>query len=184
MDVEAALVHAVAPRHLADAIVGDLCERRAALARTLGEKKASAVYRADAFRSLPSLAVSSAGQALTDNWIFALAAAALIWALCVAAIPVWDQVGLGGVGYHVLRLAGIGLILGGTRRASTLSCAFLLVLIGISNCAIDAREAGSVWGVLSESTYYCGLLLDGAAMASMLIALRIARVVRMLGCSR
>lgn len=180
MDVEAALVHAIAPRHLADAIIGDLCERRAALAQTLGDERALAVYRADALRSLPSLAANCAAQALTDNWLFALGAAAVIWALCVAAIPLWDQVGLGGVGYHVLRLAVIGLFLGCMPRASTLSCAFLLVLIGISNCAIDARETTGVWRVLSENTYYFGLLLDGAAMASMLIVLRIARIVRAL----
>lgn len=184
IDVESALVHAVAPRHLADAIVGDLRERRARLARTLGNKKAAAAYRADALRSLPSLAASSAAQALCDNWIFALAAASVIWALCVAAIPLWDRVGLGGAGYHVLRLAIIGLVLGCMPRASALSCAFLLALIGISNCAIDAREADSVWRVFSENTYYCGLLLDGAAMASMLVALRIARVVRTLWCTR
>lgn len=180
IDIEAALVHAIAPGHLADAIIGDLCERRTALAKTLGDEKASAVYRADALRSLPSLAVHGAAQALTDNWIFALAAAAVIWALCVAAIPLWDHIGLGGVGYHVLRLAVIGLLLGRIPRASTLSCVFLLALIGISNCAIDAHETNSVWRVLSGNSYYFGLLLDGAAMASMLIVLRAARIVRAL----
>lgn len=180
MDVEAALVHAIAPRHLADAIVGDLCERRATLAQTQGYERALAVYRADALRSLPSLAANCAAQALADNWIFALSAAAAIWVLCVAAIPLWDHIGFGGVGYHVLRLALIGLFLGCMPRASTLSCAFLLALIALSNCAIDAREAGSVARVLSENDYYFGLLLDGAAMTFMLVVLRIARIARAL----
>lgn len=179
-DIEAAVLRAVAPAHLADAILGDLCERRALLVQTLGEEKALAVCRADALRSLPSLALHAASQALTDNWIVALTAAAVTWALCVAAIPFWPSIGFGGTGYHVLRLAVIGLTLGCIPRASTLSCAFLLLLIGISNGAIDARATDSGWHVLSGTQLYAGLLLDGAAMASMLIALRVMRAARAL----
>jgi hypothetical protein len=180
MDIEAALLGLIAPAHLADPIIGDLRERRAALEQTVGVKKASAIYRSDAIRSLPSLAVHSARQVLEENWTFALAAAAVIWALCIAAIPIWDRLGFGGFGYHVVRLAMIGLILGRIPRASSLSCAFLLLLIGLSNCAIDTRQSGSVWHVLSGTELYYGLLVDGAAMASMLLMLRIAKFVRFL----
>lgn len=74
----------------------------------------------------------------------------------------------------------IGLILGRIPRASSLSCASLLLMIGVSNCAIDARESGSVWRVLSGSELYYGLLVDGAAMASMLLLLRIVKLIRAL----
>ena len=178
MDIEKTLLRAFAPPHLADAIVGDMIERRTILSRTLGEKRAVAVCRADALRSLPSLALHAAWQILSDNWTVALTAAALTDALCIALIPFWDRIGFGGAAYHVLRLAIIGLALGCIPRASSLSCALLLLLIGISNCAIDARETGSVWHVLAGTHLYAGLLLDGAALASMLVALRVMRVVR------
>jgi hypothetical protein len=45
MDIEAALVRAIAPSDLADAIIGDLHESHAALAQTLGEEKALASCR-------------------------------------------------------------------------------------------------------------------------------------------
>jgi hypothetical protein len=179
MDIEAAFVSVLAPPHLADAIIGDLRERRAALAQSAGDKKAFAIYRADAIRSLPSLAAHCAWQALAQNWTFALTAAAVICALCVAAIPLWDRLGFAGFGYHVLRLAVIGLILGRIPRASSLSCAFLLLLIGISNCAIDTRD-NSVWRVLSGGEFYYGLLVDGVAMGSALLMLRTVTFIRAL----
>ena len=75
---------------------------------------------------------------------------------------------MGGVGYHVLRLALIGLVLGRMPRASTLSCAFLLLLIGVSDWAMGARD-----------TYFL-VLQDGIIMASMLIVLRLIRLIRTL----
>jgi hypothetical protein len=174
MDLEALLLRAIAPAHLADPIIGDLYERHAALAQTLGEARALAVCRAEALRSLPSLAAYRAWQALADNWIVALPAAAIICASCVIAIPFWDHVGMGGGWYHLLRLFVIGLILGCIPRASTLSVAFLLLLIGISNSVIDARELNAGWRVLVDSSLYRGLSIDAAAMAAALTALRVA----------
>jgi hypothetical protein len=168
MNIEAALVRAIAPPDLADAIVGDLHERRAALAQTLGDPKALAACRSDILRSLLSLLVYGASRALADNWVFALAAAAVTCALCVATIPLWGHIGMGGVGYHVLRLALIGLVLGCMPRASTLSCAFLLLLIGVSDWAMGARD-----------TYFL-VLQDGIIMASMLIVLRLITLIRTL----
>jgi hypothetical protein len=177
--IEALLVRAIAPAHLADAIVGDLCERRLTLAQTLGEARAMAVCRADALRSLPSLATYSASRSLAENWMVALITSAVICALCVAAIPLWDHIGLGSMGYHVLRLALIGLILGCIPRASTLSCAFLLLMIGVTDCVIDARDLGIGWRALSEAHLYFGLFVDGVAMASTLTALRLVKLIRL-----
>jgi hypothetical protein len=178
MDVEAALVRAFAPPGLADAIVGDLHERRAALARTVGEAKALAACRSDVLRSLLSLVAYGASRALADNWLFALAAAAVTCAFCVATIPLWEHVGMGGAGYHLLRLALIGLVLGCIPRASALSCAFLLVMIGVSDWAIFAREAGNGLQALAETRLYFFLLQDGIAMATMLAVLRLLKLVR------
>ncbi len=166
MDIETALVRAIAPPDLADAIIGDLHERRAVLAQTQGEGKARAVRRSDALRSLLPLLACSTSRALADNWLFALACAAATCALCFATITFWNHVGMGGVGYHLLRLAIIGLILGSISRASTLSCLFLLLLIGFADWVIGAHETYSL------------LLQDGAAMASMLIVLRLGRLIR------
>jgi hypothetical protein len=166
MDIEAALVRAIAPSDLADAIIGDLHERRRALAQTLGDAKALAACRSDLLRSLISLLAYSASRTLADNWVFALASAAVTCALCVATIPLWGHIGLGGAGYHLLRLAIIGLVLGCIPRASTLSCLFLLLLIGIADWAIGARET------------YQLLLQDGVTMASMLIVLQLVRLIR------
>lgn len=176
MDVDALLVRAVAPAHLADAIIGDLSERRTALAQTHGHLRARAICRAEALRSLPSLATHNALRSLEDNWRIALVAAAAICALCVVTIPLWDQIGMGGAAYHVLRLAIIGLVLGCIPRASTLSCAFLLLLIAITNGVIDARELDVGWRVFSNAHLYVGLFVDGAAMASALLALRITQL--------
>jgi hypothetical protein len=163
MDIEAALVRALAPSYLADAIIGDLHERRVALARTLGETKASAACRGDVVRSLFSLVAYRAARALADDWVFALMCAAVTCALCVVTIPLWGRIGMGGEAYHVVRLALIGLILGGIPRASALSCLFLLVLIGVTDWTIDARE-----------TY--GLVLqDGVILAVMLAGRTIVR---------
>lgn len=177
MDLEALLLRAIAPAHLADAIIGDLCERRAALTESLGETRALAVCRAEALRSLPSLMAYRASQSFSDNWMVALPVAAVICALCVVTIPFWDHVGMGG-GYHVLRLFVIGLILGCIPRASTLSFTFLLLLIGISDSVIDARELDAGWHVLTDSNLYQGLLIDAASMAAALTALRVAMSIR------
>jgi len=168
MDIETALVRAIAPSDLADAIVGDLHERRAALVQTHGEAKAWAICRSDILRSLLPLLACSASRALADNWAFALASAAVTCALCFATIPLWDLLGMGGIGYHILRLAIIGLVLGSIPRASTMSCLFLLLLIGVADWAIGAHE-----------TYFL-LVQDGTAMASMLIALRLVKMIRTL----
>jgi hypothetical protein len=166
IDIEAALVRAIAPSELADAIIGDLYERRVALARILGDAKASDVCRADVLRSLPTLVTYSASRTFSDNWTFALAAAAVTCAFCVATIPLWSHIGMGGGGYHLVRLAIIGLILGSIPRASSLSCLFLIVLIGIADRAMDAHNI------------YRLLLEDGVAMASMLVALLLVSFVR------
>lgn len=155
IDIEAALVRAIAPPGLADAIIGDLYERRSL-----------AAHRNDVLRSLVSLLAYNASRALADNWAFALASAALTWAWCVATIPLWGHIGMGGEGYHLLRLAIIGLVLGRIPRASTLSCTFLLLLIGVSDWAIHARD-----------TIFL-LTQDGIAMGSMLMVLRLLRVIR------
>lgn len=166
MGIEAALVRAIAPSDLADAIVGDLHERYTALAQNLGEAKAQAACRGDVLRSLLPLLACNASRALADNWAFALAAAAVTCALCVAAIPLWAHIGMGGTGYHLLRLAFIGLVLGCIPRASSLSCVFLLLLIGACDWGMAARETANL------------LLQDGAAMASVLAVLRAVRLVR------
>lgn len=166
MEIEAALVRAVAPSDLADAIIGDLHERRAALARTLGDDKALATCRSDALRSFFSLLAHNALRSLSDNWIFALMSAAVTCAVCVATIPLWGHIGMGGAGYHVLRLAIIGLVLGSIPRASVLSCVFLLLLIGVSDWAMGARE----------TTFL--VLQDGIILVSMLVALRLMRLIR------
>jgi hypothetical protein len=70
------------------------------------------VTRSDVLRSLLSLLTYGASRALADNWVFALACAAVTCALCVATIPLWGHIGKGGAGYHLLRLAIIGLVLG------------------------------------------------------------------------
>jgi hypothetical protein len=178
MNIEVALVRAIAPSDLADTIIGDLHESHAALAETLGDAKALATCRGDVLRSLPSLLTYSASRVLADNWVFALASAAVTCALCVATIPLWGHIGLGGAGYHLLRLAIIGLVLGCIPRASTLSCIFLLLLIGVSDWTIDALETGSGWHVLARKTTYFLVLQDGVIMASMLIVLQIVRLIR------
>lgn len=178
MDLEALLVRAIAPPHLADAIIGDLCERRAALTQSLGEARARTVCRAEALRSLPSLVTYRASQSFVDNWMVALPVAAVICALCVASIPFWDHLGMGGGGYHMLRLFVIGLILACIPRASTLSFALLLLLIGISDSVIDGRELDVGWHVLADSSLYKGLLIDAASMAAALATLRVAMSIR------
>jgi hypothetical protein len=178
LDIEAALVRAFAPSDLADTIIGDLHERRATLEQTLGEARALAACRRDVLSSLLSLLAYGASRALADNWVFALAAAAVTCALCVAAIPLWGHIGMGGAGYHLLRLALIGFVLGCIPRASTLSCAFLLLLIGVSDWAIDARETANGLHALADARLYFLLLQDGIAMASMLIMLRFVRLIR------
>ncbi len=166
LDVATALVRAAAPAGLADAIAGDLHERRAALAQTAGAAAALAAYRRDVLRSLASLIAYGASRALADNWAFALAAAAATCALCVATIPLWGHIGMGGAGYHLLRLAAIGLVLGCIPRASALSCIFLLFLIAFADWAMGAR------GTLSL------VLQDGAALAATLAALQVGKVLR------
>ena len=131
-----------------------------------GVAKAQAACRIDVLRSLVALLAYNASRALADNGAFAFAAAAVTCALCVATIPLWGHIGMGGAGYHLLRLALIGLVLGCIPRASTLSCAFLLLLIGIADCAMGARDTTAL------------LLQDGATMASMLVVLRLVRAAR------
>ena len=178
MHIETALVRAIAPPGLADAIVGDLHERHAALAEALGDSKALAICRSDVLRSLLSLLAYGVSRALVDNWAPAFASAAVTCAVCVATIPLWSHIGMGGTGYHLLRLAIIGLVLGCIPRASTLSCCFLLLLIGVSDWAIDARETANVWYVLTDAKIYSLLLQDGFSMASMLVLLRLVRLIR------
>lgn len=166
MDIEAALVRAIAPPHLADAIVGDLHERRAKLAQALGDAEASAASRSDAMRSLVALLAYGVSRTLADNGVFAFVCAAVTCALCVGTIPLWNHLGMGGAVYHLLRLAVIGLVLGCIPRASTLSCAFLLALIGVCDWAMAAQDTSFL------------LVQDGIAMASMLALLRIGRTIR------
>ena len=166
MDIEAALLRAIAAPELADAIIGDLHERRAALAASLGEARALDACRSDVLRSIPSLVACSTMRAFIDNWLFALAAASLTCALCFATIPFWDHLGMGSGVYHILRLAAIGLALGCIPRASALSCFFLLLLIGVADWAIDPQRT------------LLFVLQDGTTIASMLLALHCARAIR------
>jgi hypothetical protein len=166
MNIEAALVRAIAPSDLAEAVVGDLHELRTARTQALGDAKAAAARRSDVLRSLLSLLAYNFSRAFEENWFFALVAASVTCAACVATIPLWGHIGMGGAGYHLLRLALIGLVLGCIPRASTLSCAFLLLLIGISDCAMRAHD-----------TYFL-VLQDGTIMASVLVVLRLVRLVR------
>lgn len=178
MGLETLFVRALAPAHLADAIVGDLYERKAALAQTLGEARALAVCRAEALRSLPSLAAYRAAQSFLDDWTVALPVAAVICALCVATIPFWEHLGMGSGGYHVLRLFVIGLILGSIPRTSGLSFVFLLLLIGISDGVIDARKADAGWHVFTDASLYRTLWIDAISMAAALGPLRAIRFMK------
>ena len=178
IDLTGTLVRMVAPVHLADAILGDLQERRRTLAQSIGAERAHATYLRDALHSVPALAVHNATIILASNWAIAAVAAVPICVACYATIPLWDQIGLGGPLWHVARLALIGLTLGSFPRASTLSCAFLLLMIAVGNWSIDAREIGG-WHVFTQSYYYAGLLVDGTAMAASLMFLRALRFVRL-----
>ncbi len=178
LNIEIALVRAIAPPHLADAIIGDLHESRATLARTRGDDGALVAYRNDLLRSLLSLLAYGASRTLANNWGFALVSAAVTCALCVATIPLWDHIGLGGAGYHLLRLALIGLVLGCIPRASTLSCLFLLLLIAVSDFMIEARAATNGLHALGQT--FTLVLQDGIIMGAMLIALHSIRVMRTL----
>lgn len=178
MNVETLLVRTFAPAHLADAIVGDLCERRAALTQTLGEARAIAVCRAETLRSLLPLATYRAAQSLSDDWMVALPVAAIVCASCVATIPFWEHLGMGGGVYHVLRLIVIGLILGCVPRTSTLSFAFLMLLIGISDGVLDARKFDIGWRVLGDSDLYRLLWIDAISMAAGLAPLRVLASIR------
>jgi hypothetical protein len=122
--------------------------------------------------------VDNASVTLATNWAIAVVAAVPICVACYATIPLWDQIGLGGPLWHLARLALIGLTLGSFPRASALSCAFLLLMIGAGNWSIDAREIGG-WHVFAQSYYYAGLIVDGAAMAASLIFLGALRFVRL-----
>ena len=165
-ELEAALVRAFAPADLADAILGDLHERRAMLAEQLGDAEASAACRSDVWRSLVALLVYGGSRTLADNGVCAFVCAAVTCALCVVTIPLWGHIGMGGAGYHLLRLAVIGLVLGSIPRASTLSCALLLVLIGACDWAMNAHDTSFL------------VLQDGVVMASMLALLRLVRTIR------
>lgn len=160
-----AIVHAIAPPHLAEPIIGDLRERPCTR---------------DALHTLLSLAAYGVQRAIIENWTVALTAAVVTCALCDAAIPMWGPIGLGAPVYHVLRLVLIGLILGCIPRASAFSCALLLALIAASNLVIDARQAESVVRVLSQDAYYRTLLIDGTAMGCSLLALRLLGLIRAL----
>jgi hypothetical protein len=72
----------------------------------------------------------------------------------------------------------IGLILGCIPRASALSFTFLLLLIGVSDAVVDAREFDVGWHILTQSSLYLGLLLDAVAMAAALAALQIVKSIR------
>lgn len=95
----------------------------------------------------------------------ALPVAAIICALCLVSIPFWNHLGMGGGVYHVLRLFLIGLVLGRVPRASTFAFASLLLLIGISDAAIDAHQFGIPW-VLTDSDLYRTLAIDAACMGA------------------
>lgn len=176
-DIEALLLRIAAPAHLADAIVGDLYERRAELARSRGYARARAVTRAEALRSLPSLMLYRAWLALAGDWMVALPVAAIICAVCVVTIPLWDHLGMGSGVFHMLRLFVIGLILGCIPRASVLGFAFLLLLIGISDGALDARQFDSAWQLLTDSSLYRALSTDAAAMAAALAAVSVVKTI-------
>ncbi len=177
LPVEIALVRAIAPPHLADAIIGDLHESRAT-ARTGGDDRALATCRGDLVRSLPSLLAYGAAQTLADNWRFALVSAAVTCALCLATLPLWDHIGFGGAGYHLVRLALIGLVLGCVPRASTLSCIFLLVLIGVSDFTIYAHETANALHAIAQTLTL--VVQDGIMLGSMLVVLQSIRVMRTL----
>jgi uncharacterized protein YqgC (DUF456 family) len=159
MDLEALLVRALAPAHLAESVLGDLRERKGS---------------GDLVRSLWPLAVYRVSQSFANNWVFALAVAGVICALCDATIPVWKYLGMAGGNAHVVRLAVIGCILGGLSRASTLGFIFLMLLIAVSDGIIDARQFDAGWRVVTDPTLYQGLLVDAAAMIAGLFALRLA----------
>jgi len=179
-DIAATLVRAIARPDLADAIIGDLHERRAMLATTLGEAKASRICRSDVMRSLFALLAYGASRTLADDWLVSFVCAAVTCAFCVATIPLWGHLGMGGAGYHVLRLAIIGLVLGCIPRAATLSCIFLTLLIAVSDWTIDTRETGNGWRVLTEGHIYALVLQDALIMATMLVVLQVIRSIRAL----
>jgi hypothetical protein len=108
----------------------------------------------------------------------ALSVAAVICASCVATIPFWDHLGMGGGVYHVLRLFVIGLVLGCMPRTASLSFAFLLLLIGVSDAVIDARQLGIDWHVLADANLYRGLAIDATSMAAALGSLHVVRSIR------
>lgn len=178
LEFEVLLLNACAPAHLADAIIGDLCERHGALAEKRGEARARAICRGEVLRSLPALATYRAAQSFADNWVFALAIAALICGLCIAAIPFWNHLGMAGGWPHVLRLFAIGAMLGYIRRGWALSYAALLLFIGVADAVIDARQFGTGWHVLAHSDLYHGLFIDAVSMAAGLIALSAATFVQ------
>ena len=181
MEIEALLLRACAPQHLADAIAGDLYERRAALAQSLGETRALAACRAELLRSLPPLIAYRASQSLAENWAVALPVSAAICALCLVTIPFWNHLGMGGGIYHVLRLVAIGLGLACIPRASTLAFAFLIVLIGVSDGVIDASEFGGYWQALTHSNLYQALLVDAVSMAAAIATVRAVSLTRRSG---
>jgi hypothetical protein len=112
---------------------------------------------------------------LASDWPVALAAAAPICIFCYATIPLWQSLGFAGAGYHALRLIVIGLVLGSVPRASLLGCTFLLLMIAAGNFSIDAR-ATDAWTVLDGRAFYSGLIFDGAAMATSLVLIQLARI--------
>lgn len=146
--LDSLLVRLVAPPHLADAIIGDMRERNAGVGEILC--------------SLPPLIGYRASRTLEDNWTVALPVAAIICAVCLITIPFWSRLGMAGGLYHAARLFIIGLVLGWIPRASTLSFAFLLFLIGISDAVIGAHNLCLT------------LLVDAASMAAALATLHLA----------
>jgi hypothetical protein len=152
IDLQALVVRLAAPEHLADAIIGDVRERNAGPGEVL--------------RSLPPLIGYRASEMASENWTVALPLAVIICAVCLITIPFWSHLGMAEGWYHISRLFVIGLVLGCIPRASSLSCALLLVLIGAADAAIGAHN---LW---------LTLLVDAASMAAAITALRLVTAIR------
>lgn len=184
MDIESVLILAVAPEQLVDAIIGDMRERRAALAQTLGEGRARATYRNDALRSVPPLAVQTAARLFASDWMFALGAAIVALAILVGAgltfggIPLWGHFVLTGVGYRMFNAAIAASILCCIPRLGVPSCAFLLVLTGIFNVVSGAATPGVGWHIITSDWIYRNLLYDGIGIASAAVVVGLLKLIR------
>ena len=182
IDIESILILAVAPGHLVDAIIGDMRERRVALAQTFGEGRAHAMYRADAFRSVPPLAAQAVSRVFASNWTFALGAAIVGLAILLAGSLFWGQFALNnyfeGLCYRMLDAAVVASVLCCIPRVGMPSCAFLLVLTGIYNIVSGAVQPGVGWHIMTSNWIYENLLLDGVGIACATALLGLLRLIR------